>query len=498
MTLLTDIDRAAARTERQPSAAQVASGNYRKGRVRLHGLDISIENPRGSTRRGVSPDGTPWSVTMPAHYGYVRRTEGADGDHVDVYLGTAPSSPFVWVVDQIDPDSGRFDEHKAFLGFPHREAVVECYDRAFNDDSGPARRRAITCLTVDEFKQWLADGDTTRQLARAQLFAELHKAAPRGTRSATDLIAAHLGTAWDWLEERVGDGFQAANDEIEALRAAVPRAELEEQIADTLQPLLRIFESGGEEVLNDNRPHDPGDRWLAVSFDARNRRTDAAFLAFERSLIRELAEEQEQLAREIIRRNVLAGRPPAETARELREKIGLTRLQAASVDNYRRELETLDPRALKRQLRDRRFDGPVERAIRQGDALAAEDIDRYVDRYKRRFRAHRAITIARTESLRAASLGAQAAARHLVDDGLVSPDQIERTWWSAQDARVREMHRDLHGSVVRGLDTPFLWTDPHGGAVIQIRFPHDPAAPARATVGCRCTMKVRIVRPRAV
>ena len=55
--------------------------------VKLQGLDIAIENPKGSERKGVGKDGEEWSVAMPSHYGFVRRTEGADGDQVDVYVG---------------------------------------------------------------------------------------------------------------------------------------------------------------------------------------------------------------------------------------------------------------------------------------------------------------------------------------------------------------------------------------------------------------------------
>jgi hypothetical protein len=41
----------------EPTEAQARAGNYKVGRVRLHGMDISIENPKGSVRRGVAPDG---------------------------------------------------------------------------------------------------------------------------------------------------------------------------------------------------------------------------------------------------------------------------------------------------------------------------------------------------------------------------------------------------------------------------------------------------------
>lgn len=70
---------AARQTDTKPSDAQKESGNYAKGKVRIHGLDISIENPKGSMRKGVDKDGKPWSVKMPVHYGYITRVHHTDG-----------------------------------------------------------------------------------------------------------------------------------------------------------------------------------------------------------------------------------------------------------------------------------------------------------------------------------------------------------------------------------------------------------------------------------
>lgn len=56
----------------EPSQAQKEAGNYKVGRVKIAGLDISIENPEGSTRSGTDPNGKPWSITMQSHYGYIR------------------------------------------------------------------------------------------------------------------------------------------------------------------------------------------------------------------------------------------------------------------------------------------------------------------------------------------------------------------------------------------------------------------------------------------
>ena len=101
----------------EPTEAQKEAGNYQKGHVNLHGLDISIENPRGSARSGVSPEGKKWETTLAHHYGYIRGTKGKDKDHLDVFIGPNPDSELVFVVDQVDPKTGKFDEHKVMLGF---------------------------------------------------------------------------------------------------------------------------------------------------------------------------------------------------------------------------------------------------------------------------------------------------------------------------------------------------------------------------------------------
>lgn len=163
----TPVDEAAAQAV-EPTPAQAEAGNYQKGHVTIGGLPIAIETPKDGIRSGVGPDGTPWQVTMPAHYGYVNRTIAADNDHLDVSLGPlaheAPSHP-VFVVDQIDPQTGMFDEHKGFLGFPTAQAAVAAYDGSFSDGSGPTRRGAVTQMPFDQFKVWATKGDLSKPLA---------------------------------------------------------------------------------------------------------------------------------------------------------------------------------------------------------------------------------------------------------------------------------------------------------------------------------------------
>lgn len=156
-----------ARIDRNPTEAQAEAGNYRKAHVRVHGLEVAVETPRGAYRRGIGPGGTPWKVRLPHHYGYIKRTEGADGDHVDCYLGPHMKSPLVFIVDQKNAETGDFDEHKCLIGFASPKQAKAAYLAGFSDGKGQKRFSHMTELTVAQFKDWLRDGDTTQELHRA-------------------------------------------------------------------------------------------------------------------------------------------------------------------------------------------------------------------------------------------------------------------------------------------------------------------------------------------
>jgi DNA repair protein RadC len=142
----------------EPTEAQQEAGNYKKGHVTIQGLDIAIENERGSERKGTDPDGNEWAVNMAHHYGYIKKTEGADGDHVDVFIGKNPDSEKVFIVDQVNPD-GTFDEHKIMLGFNNKAMAVTGYKSSYQKGwkVGP-----IKSMTMAEFKDWLKSGDTKK------------------------------------------------------------------------------------------------------------------------------------------------------------------------------------------------------------------------------------------------------------------------------------------------------------------------------------------------
>ncbi|MFA5048634.1 MAG: DUF5661 family protein [Patescibacteria group bacterium] len=104
-----------------------------QGRIKFHGLDISIENRKGSVRRGVDPNGHEWKTKMKYPYGYIRMTEGQDSEHVDVYIGNNRESERVFVVHQVDPyNHDKYDEDKVMLGFTSpvqaKKAYLQHYD----------------------------------------------------------------------------------------------------------------------------------------------------------------------------------------------------------------------------------------------------------------------------------------------------------------------------------------------------------------------------------
>lgn len=145
-----------------PTEAQKQAGNYQKGHISFQGLPISIENPKGSTRSGKGPDGKEWSVKMPYDYGYIKRTQGADGDHVDVCIGPDHTSDHVFLVDQHDHRTKQFDEHKVMLGYRTKEAAMAAYCSGFSDGKGPERMKTMVRLSMPEFKTWLKKHDTKR------------------------------------------------------------------------------------------------------------------------------------------------------------------------------------------------------------------------------------------------------------------------------------------------------------------------------------------------
>lgn len=140
------------KVDTNPTEAQKEAGNYKKGHIKINGFDVTIENPAGSVRSGKDASGKEWSQVMNNTYGYIRGTEGVDGDHIDVFLGPDMNSDMVYVVDQVNTD-GSFDEHKVMMGFPSLEDARSAYLSNYED--GWQGLGNITGVALDEFKKWI-------------------------------------------------------------------------------------------------------------------------------------------------------------------------------------------------------------------------------------------------------------------------------------------------------------------------------------------------------
>jgi DNA-binding CsgD family transcriptional regulator len=225
---------------------------------------------------------------------------------------------------------------------------------------------------------------------------------------------------------------------------------------------------------------------LAWFFGARNPAVLDAAERHQLRLIKDLSETQRQSVQQAITNQAIRGESPDTVARAIRESIGLTPTQAKHVAAYRMELELLHPTALSRQLRDRRFDASIKKAMETKQKLPVDRIDRMVDAYQRRYIAYRATTIARTEVVKAANMGALESTRQQLT---AMPDMtVMKTWLATSDEKTRPNHQYLNGKTVLGLDTPFILPDG-----TTIRWPHDEMAPASECINCRCTFTLKLV-----
>lgn len=152
---------AIAETETEPTEAQKKAGNYKKGHLAFGGYDYTVETPKGVTRSGKDEQGKPWSVTMHDTYGYILGKIGVDGDHIDMFINDAADldtfNGNVYVVDQVNPETGEFDEHKVMYGYPSEEAATEAYLANYSKDWKGLGN--VTSVPKATFDKWLESSD---------------------------------------------------------------------------------------------------------------------------------------------------------------------------------------------------------------------------------------------------------------------------------------------------------------------------------------------------
>jgi len=119
-------------------------------KTKFQGLDIHVENRKGSYRRGTDPDGNEWATKMTRPYGYIKGYKGVDDDELDVFIGTHKDSNFVLIVHLKDVNTGKYDEDKVFLGFENEREAMSCFKKSYDD--WKKFFQGSTKMHMDEFR----------------------------------------------------------------------------------------------------------------------------------------------------------------------------------------------------------------------------------------------------------------------------------------------------------------------------------------------------------
>lgn len=152
------------KAEPNPSDAQVEAGNYQKAHERVLGRDVSYETEKGGTRRS-KPGEPPWETNdFPADYGHVLGVKGADGDNLDLF--NLRNGDKHYVIDQRNPETGKFDEHKIMANARDLNDARDAYTKSFSDGSGVSRIHDITPATEGDLKAWMALGNKKKPYSK--------------------------------------------------------------------------------------------------------------------------------------------------------------------------------------------------------------------------------------------------------------------------------------------------------------------------------------------
>lgn len=228
---------------------------------------------------------------------------------------------------------------------------------------------------------------------------------------------------------------------------------------------------------------------VIIDFDQTNTAAVEQLRNNRLNLVREFSQEQINATRTALIIGTEQGFNPRQQARSFRNSIGLTQKQVQAVNNYRNALLALSSDSLQRQLRDKRFDPTVRRAVENQEALTQAQVNRMVERYQQRYLRYRSEVIARSEALESVNSGNHNMYQQAIEKGDIQNDDLERTWNTSRKHNVRSSHQPMNGQKVQGLNASFI-----SGAGNRLRYPGDRNAPASETVQCQCVASTRIKR----
>lgn len=149
-----------------------------QGSLNFQGLNIAVENKKGSTRYWATQEGEKGQTKMLVHYGYIKRTDGVDGDALDVFVGPDKESDKVFIISQQNPETGLFDEYKIILGFKTEKQAIKCY---WNHYDNPAKFYInVIPMDLDHLKRWI---NQPRKLVKARITPDMVGTTQFGNRA---------------------------------------------------------------------------------------------------------------------------------------------------------------------------------------------------------------------------------------------------------------------------------------------------------------------------
>lgn len=267
------------------------------------------------------------------------------------------------------------------------------------------------------------------------------------------------------------------------------------------EAIARAYSGGGRATV-DAMPtlRDPNGAQAVIRFDAQAYR--AVQWLRDHSLSEQMVRIDKDVARSVIADGLargrgarrigldIAGRINRATGRREGGIIGLSEPQAQHVLSMRERLASGDADEMAKvftmKRRNRRFDRTIQKAINEGRAVKAEDIDRMAARYSDRLLQLRAETIAQDQGMAAFNAAQIEAYEQAIDRGVVDAATLQKTWRTNLDGRERFSHRQMNKQTVgfrEGFQSP-------SGAVLK--HPHDPDAPAEERIRCHCRMDITI------
>lgn len=220
---------------------------------------------------------------------------------------------------------------------------------------------------------------------------------------------------------------------------------------------------------------------VAVGFNILDPAVVEAIRKLDSRVMVTLRSDVREAVRIFVTQGIDSGRSSASIARQVRAVVGLAPNQLRAVENFRAALAGGDfSKALGYKLRDRRFDRTLRRLASADGSLSSDQVQKMTAAYRRKFIAWNANTNARTAVNDAQRLGKHLATQEAINAGILDGHRMRSRWVDSDDSRVRPLHEEADGEVVR-FGQPF----PTTGEVI----------PGESTFNCRC-IKVDFLAPR--